>query len=117
MWQPLACDRQVAIQIRGNRGLELTKQVGVGQRSHEFAQNSEVTDAQGPISLDALAHSILARSGYRFTVADDERQLARAYRLRHEAVIAAGWADTASEERRDGRERDGYDRRAIHLLG
>jgi hypothetical protein len=76
-----------------------------------------VTDAQGPISLDALAHSILARSGYRFTVADDERQLARAYRLRHEAVIAAGWADTASEERRDGRERDGYDRRAIHLLG
>jgi hypothetical protein len=107
----------MAVQVRGNSGLELTKQINVGQRSHELTQNSEVSDAQGPVSLDALAHSILVRSGYRFTLADDEARLDAAYRLRYEAVIDHGWNEQSDEGRSDGRERDRYDVRAIHVLG
>ena len=72
---------------------------------------------EGPVSLDALAHSILARSGYRFTLADDQAQQDAAYRLRHEAVIAAGWHRDSGDGLLEGRERDGYDARAIHVLG
>ena len=73
--------------------------------------------AGGPVSLDALAHSILARSGYRFTLADDQAQQDAAYRLRHEAVIDAGWQHEPDDARLEGRERDRYDARAIHVLG
>jgi hypothetical protein len=77
-----------------------------------------VSDApEGPVSLDALAHRILARSGYCFTLADDEVARDAAYRLRHEAVIDQGWYHDSGNSRLDGRERDRHDARAIHLLG
>jgi hypothetical protein len=78
---------------------------------------------EGPVSLDALAHRILARSGYRFTLADDDAQEDAAYRLRHEAVIDEGWHDGAGGSfgslhvLHGDRETDAYDARAIHLLG
>jgi hypothetical protein len=74
-----------------------------------------VTDPpEGPVSLDALAQRILARSGYRFTLADEETR-DTAYRLRHEAVVEQGWKN--DDGRLDSRERDHYDLRAIHVLG
>jgi hypothetical protein len=76
-----------------------------------------VSDApEGPVSLDALAQRILTRSGYRFTLADDETR-DTAYRLRHEAVVEHGWPHDSREGSVDGRERDQYDARAIHVLG
>jgi hypothetical protein len=76
-----------------------------------------VSDAlEGPVSLDALAHRILDRSGYRFTLADaDTRDTA--YRLRHEAVVEQGWYHDSRDGHLDGREHDEYDVRAIHVLG
>ena len=71
---------------------------------------------EGPVSLDALAQTILTRSEYRFTLADDETR-ATAYRLRHEAVVAQGWYHDSRDGRLDDRERDQYDGRAIHVLG
>jgi len=76
-----------------------------------------VSDArEGPVSLDALAQSILTRSGYRFTLADSDASRDAAFRLRHDAVIDHGWSHT-SDCRLEGRELDQYDARAIHLLG
>ena len=72
---------------------------------------------EGPVSLDALAYRILDRSGYRFTVADDQAQQDAAYRLRPEAVVDGGWHNESAVGLLDGRERDRYDLRAIHLLG
>ena len=66
------------------------------------------------MSLDALANDILARSGYRFTLAADEDDCNAAYRLRYQAVIDHGWDRGTSLE---GHERDAYDDRAIHVLG
>ena len=71
---------------------------------------------EGPVSLDALARNILTRSGYRFTLADDDDSRETAYCLRHDAVVDHGWYDEVDGRDR-GRERDGYDDRAIHLLG
>jgi len=71
---------------------------------------------EGPVSLDALAQRIVARSGYRFTLADDETR-ETAYRLRHAAVVEHGWYDTARDGGLEDRERDHYDVRAIHVLG
>ena len=71
----------------------------------------------GPVSLDALAHRILDRSGYRFTLADGPAQQDAAYRLRHEAVIDGGWHHESGGDLRGGRESDKYDLRAIHVLG
>jgi len=77
-----------------------------------------VSDAhEGPVSLDALARTILARSEYRFTLADNEVARHAAYRLRHEAVVEQDWYDDSGDGRLEGRERDRYDVRAIHLLG
>jgi hypothetical protein len=73
--------------------------------------------SEGPVSLDALAHRILDRSGFRFTLADDDAQQDAAYRLRHEAVIDGGWHHESGDGLLGGRERDRYDLRAIHLLG
>jgi hypothetical protein len=69
-----------------------------------------------PVSLDALAHRILTRTGYRFTLANDDVSRDSAYRLRHGAAVDQGWY-RESDGRLDGRERDEYDARAIHLLG
>ena len=71
---------------------------------------------EGPVSLDALAQRILARSGYWFTLADDETR-DTAYRLRHEAVVEQGWYHDSRDGRLDDRERDEYDMRAIHVIG
>jgi hypothetical protein len=71
---------------------------------------------EGPVSLDALAHRILTRSGYRFTLADTDASRDAAYRLRHAAVTDQGWSQEA-DGHLEGRELDRYDARAIHLLG
>jgi hypothetical protein len=73
--------------------------------------------SDGPVSLDALAHRIIARSGYRFTVADAGAPHDAAYRLRYQAIIDQGWHNDPGESHFDGRERDRYDVRAIHVLG
>jgi hypothetical protein len=68
-----------------------------------------------PISLDALAADIVARSGLRFSVATNDRERDEVYRLRHLAVVEQGWAgvDPAVGDR----EYDAYDRRALHVIG
>lgn len=76
-----------------------------------------MSDPQGPVSLDLLAHSILGRSGFRFTLADDEAQRDAAYRLRHAAVMDEGWSHDSGVGRDAGLEQDSYDARAIHVLG
>jgi GNAT superfamily N-acetyltransferase len=101
------------------------------------AYNSRVSDASdGPISLDLLAHDILARSGFRFTLATTDAERDAAYRLRYQAVVDQGWAPVAERGRLDagnpdaegreravrdaavpGLERDRYDDRAVHVLG
>jgi hypothetical protein len=80
-----------------------------------------VTDAPGEsVSLDLLARDIVARSGYRFSVAESDMERDAAYRLRHQAVVDHGWveggAGAAAKAGAGGRERDGYDDRAIHVL-
>jgi hypothetical protein len=64
--------------------------------------------------LDALAADIVRRCGYRFTIATDDNAREVAYGLRFQAVIDAGWA--VQSEIADGRERDKYDERAVHLI-
>jgi N-acyl-L-homoserine lactone synthetase len=74
-----------------------------------------VSDAlDGPVSLDLLAHDILARSGFRFTLAATDAERDEAYRLRHQAVVDHGWVAAPDAL---GVERDVYDARAIHVLG
>jgi N-acyl-L-homoserine lactone synthetase len=76
-----------------------------------------VSDApEGPVSLDALARRILTRSGYRFTLANDDTR-DTAYRLRHEAVVEQGWYHDARDGGLDDQEHDHYDANAIHVLG
>lgn len=70
--------------------------------------------AYRPGPLDALVADILRRCGYRFTVASDDAARELAYRLRYQAVIEQGWA--TERDLPDGRERDEYDDRAIHIL-
>jgi hypothetical protein len=67
------------------------------------------------VPLDALITRMLSRSpfDYRVAAGDSERELA--YRLRGSAVIDRGWC-TASDLP-GGMERDGYDDRAIHVIG
>ena len=68
--QPLLGHRQMAIEIRGDRGLELAEQLHVGQMSHApSAPTYNTSVSTGPVSFDALAANIVARSGYRFTEA------------------------------------------------
>jgi len=67
-----------------------------------------------PSPLDALVADIIGRCGYRFTVAADDVARELAFRLRYQAVIEQGWA--SESDLPDGRERDEYDERAIHIL-
>jgi hypothetical protein len=67
------------------------------------------------VSLDALAADIVARSGYRFTVAADDASRNAAYRLRYLAVVNQGWR--AESGLLEGREQDEYDERAVHVVG
>ena len=66
------------------------------------------------VSLDGLARSILARHEYRFTIAGDEASRDVAHRLRYLAVVDRGWRDASAMP--DGRERDEYDARAVHVI-
>ena len=67
------------------------------------------------VPLDALVTRVLRASPfeYRLAVNDSERDLA--YRLRGRAALERGWC--TADELPDGRERDGYDERALHVLG
>lgn len=77
--------------------------------------NNAMSDVhEGSVSLDALASDILVRSAYHFTLAAEQADCDAAYRLRYQAVIDHGWDRGLSLE---GRERDAYDDRAIHVLG
>jgi GNAT superfamily N-acetyltransferase len=76
--------------------------------------NTRVPDAR-PLSLDLLAANILARYGYRFTVATDEAERDVAYRLRYLAVVEQGWAPASAFP--DGRDRDAHDDGAVHIVG
>jgi N-acyl-L-homoserine lactone synthetase len=65
------------------------------------------------VSLDALARDIVARYGYRFTVAETADERAVAYRLRHRAAVEQGWTAAAP----DGLDTDAYDATAVHVIG
>jgi len=70
--------------------------------------------SDGSISLDHLAADIVNRSGLRFTLATDDATREIAYRLRYQAVVDQGWQ--VGSDYPDGRERDAYDVRAVHVL-
>jgi hypothetical protein len=65
--------------------------------------------------LDPLAHRVLARYPYTFTVAVDDAQREVAYRLRYQSVVASGWVAPTSMP--DGLEYDEYDADAVHVVG
>ena len=67
------------------------------------------------LPLDALITRMLARSPFDYRVADGDSEREIAYRLRGGAVLGRGWC-TASDLP-GGMERDGYDDRAIHVIG
>jgi hypothetical protein len=67
------------------------------------------------LPLDALITRMLARSPFDYRVADGDSEREIAYRLRGGAVLDRGWC-TASDLP-GGMERDGYDDRAIHVIG
>ena len=67
------------------------------------------------VPLDGLITRILSRTpfDYRVAVGDPEREIA--YRLRGSAVIDRGWCTAGDLV--DGMDRDGYDDRAIQVIG
>jgi hypothetical protein len=67
------------------------------------------------LPLDALVSRMLSRSPFDYRVAADDSEREIAYRLRAEAVLDRGWC--TPEDLPDGRERDGYDDRAIQVIG
>jgi len=67
------------------------------------------------LPLDALVSRILSRSPFDYRVATDDSEREVAYRLRAEAVLDRGWC--TPDDLPDGREHDGYDDRAIHVVG
>src|SRR5215831_11661840 len=67
------------------------------------------------LPLDALIARMLARSPFDYRVAAEESEREIAYRLRGGAVIDRGWCTAG--DLRDGMERDGYDDRAIQVIG
>ena len=67
------------------------------------------------LPLDALVSRILSRSPFDYRVAADDSEREVAYRLRAEAVLDRGWC--TPDDLPDGREHDGYDDSAIHVVG
>ena len=67
------------------------------------------------LPLDALVSRMLSRSPFDYRVAADDSEREIAYRLRAEAVLDRGWC--TPDDLPDGRERDGYDDRAIQVIG
>jgi GNAT superfamily N-acetyltransferase len=64
-------------------------------------------------STDELVSDLLARHPLQFTVASDPDARREAFALRHAAVIANGWGPPSP----DGLDRDGFDDRAVILVG
>jgi len=67
------------------------------------------------LPLDALVSRMLSRSPFDYRLATDDSEREIAYRLRAEAVLDRGWATAGDLP--DGMERDGYDDRAIQVIG
>ncbi len=67
------------------------------------------------LPLDALVTRILSRSPFEYRVAADDSEREVAYRLRGSAVLDRGWCTAG--ELPGGMERDGYDDRAIQVIG
>ncbi|HEX6857728.1 MAG TPA: hypothetical protein VF204_20745 [Streptosporangiaceae bacterium] len=67
------------------------------------------------LPLDALVSRMLSRSPFDYRVAADDSEREIAYRLRAEAVLDRGWC--TPEDLPGGLERDGYDDRAIQVIG
>jgi len=67
------------------------------------------------LPLDALVSRMLSRSPFDYRVAADDSEREIAYRLRAEAVLDRGWC--TPEDLAGGMERDGYDDRAIQVIG
>jgi len=67
------------------------------------------------LPLDALVSRMLSRSPFDYRVAADDSEREIAYRLRAEAVLDRGWC--TPEDLPGGMERDGYDDRAIQVIG
>jgi hypothetical protein len=65
--------------------------------------------------VDALVASVVERSPLRFTVTEELSEAAWAFRLRADAVVAAGWRSRA--ELTELGESDAYDERAVHIIG
>jgi hypothetical protein len=67
------------------------------------------------VPLDALVTRMLSRSPFEYRVAADDFEREVAYRLRGSAVLDRGWCTAGDLP--GGMERDGYDDRAIHVIG
>jgi len=67
------------------------------------------------LPLDALITRMLARSPFDYRVAAEDSEREIAYRLRGSAVLDRGWCTAG--DLLDGVERDGYDDRAIQVIG
>jgi hypothetical protein len=66
-------------------------------------------------AFDRLVARMVAAGPLRFRVSDRDEERDEAYRLRHDAVVSAGWA--RADELDGGRERDTFDDTAVHVLG
>ena len=71
--------------------------------------------AMDGVPLDALITRMLARSPFDYRVAADDSEREVAYRLRGSAVLDRGWCTAGDLP--GGMERDGYDDRAVHVIG
>jgi len=66
-------------------------------------------------ALDRLVERMVAAGPLRFGVADTDEDRDLAFRLRHDAVVARGWA--RPHELDGGREHDAFDPAAVQVLG
>lgn len=67
------------------------------------------------VPLDSVVARMLSSSPFEYRLAANERERDVAYRLRGRVVLDRGWL--TADELPDGRERDVYDERAVHVLG
>jgi hypothetical protein len=67
------------------------------------------------VPLDDLVTRLLSRTGFEYRLAMDDQDRDIAYRIRGETVLRQGWCEP--QDLPEGRERDEYDERALHVLG
>jgi hypothetical protein len=78
--------------------------------------NSTAPAADVVLRLDAIAATFVRRAApLRFGVAEAPRDIAGAYRVRYEVVVARGWAEPVNLL--DGFERDANDDDAVQIVG